>query len=79
MFGEEEYYYKMINAGAKGFVLKSCNTENYTPTTVWDQNFPLELSGTSIDPVYRRAYLQKRENTSKGRKAKAKMTFRLIG
>lgn len=23
MFGDEEYYYKMINAGAKGFVLKS--------------------------------------------------------
>lgn len=23
MFGEEEYYYKMINAGAKGFILKN--------------------------------------------------------
>ncbi len=23
MFGDEEYYYKMINAGAKGFILKS--------------------------------------------------------
>jgi DNA-binding NarL/FixJ family response regulator len=25
MFGEENYYYKMVNAGVKGFLLKSCD------------------------------------------------------
>lgn len=64
---------------SKGFVLKSCDDENYTPTTVWETDFPLELSGTSIDPIYRRAFLNKRQMTSKGRKSRAKMTFRLIG
>lgn len=64
---------------SKGFVLGACDTTNYTPTTVWNQDFPLELSGTSIDPIYRRAYLTKRESEAKGRKSKAKMTFQLIG
>jgi len=64
---------------SRGYVLKSCNDENYTPTTGWNQEFPLELSGTSIDPIYRRAYLNNRELESKGRKSKAKMTFLLIG
>jgi DNA-binding NarL/FixJ family response regulator len=27
MFGEEEYYYKMIDAGVKGFVLKNSNID----------------------------------------------------
>jgi len=27
MFGDEEYYYKMINAGAKGFILKSSSKD----------------------------------------------------
>lgn len=64
---------------SKGFVLKSCNDEDYVPDTSWNQTFPIELSGTSIDPVYRRAFLAKREMTSTSRKAKAKMTFKLIG
>jgi len=64
---------------SKGYVLKSCNDENYTPTNTWNGTFPLELSGTSIDPIYRRAYLIERGMESKGRKAKAKMTFKLIG
>jgi len=62
-----------------GFVLKSCNTDDYTPTTVWNQTFPIELSGTSIDPIYRRAYMLKRKIESKGRKTKSSMTFKLIG
>lgn len=63
---------------SKGYVLKSCNETNYVPTTSWDTEFPIELSGTSIDPIYRRAFLQKRKTTSKGRKSKANMNFRLI-
>ena len=64
---------------SKGFVLKSCDDDNYEPTTSWDTEFPIELSGTSIDPIYRRAYLTKREMTSKSRRSKATMTFKLIG
>ena len=64
---------------SKGFVLKSCNDEDYTPSITWDTEFPLELSGTSIDPIYRRAYLKKRALTSKSRRSKAKMEFLLIG
>lgn len=30
MFGEEEYYYKMINAGAKGFLLKNSGIDEVT-------------------------------------------------
>lgn len=30
MFGEEEYYYKMINAGAKGFLLKNSEIDEVT-------------------------------------------------
>ena len=64
---------------SKGYVLKSCDETDYEPTTSWDTEFPIELSGTSIDPIYRRAYLTKRNMTSKGRRSKATMTFRLIG
>ena len=65
---------------SKGFVLKSCNDEDYEPAaTSWNINFPLELSGTSIDPIYRRAYLKKRALESKSRRSKAKLTFQLIG
>ncbi len=62
-----------------GFVLKSCNDEDYVPTTAWNQTFPIELAGTSIDPIYRRAYLQKRAMESKGRRARATLAFTLIG
>lgn len=64
---------------SKGFVLGACDTSNYTPSGGWNTEFPLELSGTSIDPIYRRAYLKKRAMTSSGRKAKAKLEFRLVG
>ncbi len=30
MYGEEEYYYKMINAGAKGFILKNSDIDEVT-------------------------------------------------
>lgn len=64
---------------SKGFVLKSCNDDNYAPTVTWNTEFPLELSGTSIDPVFRRAYLKTRKLESKSRRSKAKLTFQLIG
>lgn len=64
---------------SKGYVLKSCDDEDYTPTETWDTEFPIELSGTSIDPIYRRAHLLKRNMTSKSRRSKATMTFKLIG
>ena len=61
-------------------VLKSCDDEDYEITTnTWDANFPIELSGTSIDPIYRRAFLNKRTMESKGRKARSTMQFTLIG
>ena len=65
---------------SKGIVLKSCNDDDYTPTiSGWDGNFPLELSGTSIDPIYRRAYLKKREINTSSNKSKMKLEFILIG
>ena len=30
MFGEEDYYYEMINAGAKGFLLKNSDIKDVT-------------------------------------------------
>lgn len=62
-----------------GFVLGACDVEDYTHTNTWNQSFPIELSGTSIDPIYRRAFLTKRAMESKGRRSKATMTFQLIG
>jgi len=62
-----------------GFVLKSCNDEDYQPQWAWNTTFPLELSGTSIDPIYRRAYLKERKLESKNRRSKATLTFLLIG
>jgi len=64
---------------SKGFVLKSCNTEDYDVTTSFDTEFPIELSGTSIDPIYRRAYLLERKSEHSSRRSKATLKFRLIG
>lgn len=65
---------------SKGFVLKSCDTEDYSNNiTNWVSDFPIELSGSSIDPIYRRAYLKKRAMTHRGHRAKAVMDFTLIG
>lgn len=65
---------------SKGFVLKSCDDTDYeVDTGSWYQDFPLQLSGTSIDPIYRRAYLQKRAYTSRGRRAASTLDFMLIG
>ena len=64
---------------SKGFVLKSCDDTDYVPTETWDTTFPIELSGTSIDPIYRRAYLKERKMTSKSRRSKATLEFKLIG
>lgn len=38
MFGEEEYYYKMINAGAKGFLLKNSGIDEVTDAIFQVQN-----------------------------------------
>lgn len=64
---------------SKGFILKSCNDTDYTPEISWNIDFPIELSGTSIDPIYRRAFLQKRQIESRHMRSKAKLTFLLIG
>ena len=65
---------------SKGFVLKSCDDLDYDiDTGGWYSQFPLQLSGTSIDPIYRRAYMVKREIQNKGNRAKATMEFVLIG
>jgi len=64
---------------SKGFVLKSCDDELYDTSAGWLPDFPLELSGTSIDPIYRRAFLKKRKIESDSLRAKSSMTFKLIG
>jgi hypothetical protein len=65
---------------SKGYCLKSCDTDDYeVDTGGWYEDFPIQLSGTSIDPIYRRAFLIKRKQTQKGNRAKATMEFTLIG
>lgn len=78
---------KMVDEGqldavmfSKAHVLKACDTEyDIVEDNGWDADFPIELSGTSINPIYRRSYLQKRVTESKGMRAKATMSFLLIG
>ena len=64
---------------SKGYVLKSCDDDNYDNSTAWIPEFPLKLSGVSVDPIYRKAFLTKRGLESKGARARSKMTFELIG
>jgi DNA-binding NarL/FixJ family response regulator len=35
MFGDEDYYYQMINAGAKGFLLKDCKSHELIEAITW--------------------------------------------
>jgi len=65
---------------SKGFVLESCDTEDYDNNiSTWVSDFPIELSGSSIDPIHRRAYLKQRKIESKSYRAKSVMEFLLIG
>ncbi len=65
---------------SKGFVLESCDTEDYdNDISTWVSDFPIELSGSSIDPIHRRAYLKQRKIESKSHRAKSTMEFLLIG
>ena len=65
---------------SKGFVLESCDTEEYdNDITNWVSDFPIELSGSSIDPIHRRGFLKKRNLKVRGNRAKAVMDFTLIG
>lgn len=62
-----------------GYILKSCNTEQYAYTGLWDGSFPLGFSGASVYPSKKRASLAKRKLTSRGRKTKTSMVFELLG
>ena len=62
-----------------GYILKSCNTESYEYTGLWDGSFPLGFSGASVYPSKKRASLAKRKLTSRGRKTKTSMVFELLG
>lgn len=65
---------------SSGYVLRSCDDENYdNDVTGWQANFPIQLSGSSIDPIYRRGYLAKRILEASGLKNKSTMDFLLIG
>ncbi len=72
MFGEEEYYYKMINAGAKGFLLKNSEIneviEAINQVNIGNSYFSQELLYNVIknfkphkEPVDEMAKLSKRE------------------
>ena len=62
-----------------GYILKSCNTEQYAYTGLWDGSFPLGFNGASVYPSKKRASLAKRKLTSRGRKTKTSMIFELLG
>jgi|TARA_R110000787_G_scaffold180388_2_gene292505 hypothetical protein len=62
-----------------GYILKSCNTEQYSHSSLWDGSFPLGFSGASVYPSKKRASLAKRKLTSRGRKTKTSMVFELLG
>jgi hypothetical protein len=62
-----------------GYILKSCNTEQYEYTGLWDGSFPVGFSGASVYPSKKRASLAKRKLTSRGRKTKTSMIFELLG
>lgn len=62
-----------------GYILKSCNTEQYEYAGLWDGTFPLGFSGASVYPSKKRASLAKRKLTSRGRKTKTSMIFELLG
>ena len=62
-----------------GYILKSCNTEQYAYTGLWDGSFPLGFNGASVYPSKKRASLAKRKLTSRGRKTKTSMVFELLG
>lgn len=62
-----------------GYILKSCNTEQYAYEGLWDGSFPLGFNGASVYPSKKRASLSKRKLTSRGRKTKTSMVFELLG
>ena len=62
-----------------GYILKSCNTEQYAYSGLWNGSFPLGFSGASVYTSKKRASLSKRKLTSRGRKTKTSMVFELLG
>jgi len=69
MYGEEEYYYKMVEAGAKGFLLKNSDISEVKEAllTVKKGNnyFSQELLQNVIHKIKRREYETKSANLSK--------------
>ena len=63
-----------------GYVIKSCDENDYSVNhNEWQGDFPIGLSGGSIDPIYRLGSLDKREMSSRRDRTKAKFKFQMIG
>jgi len=69
MYGEEEYYYKMVEAGAKGFLLKSSDISEVKEALLTVKKgsnyFSQELLHNVIQKIKRREYETKSANLSK--------------
>ena len=69
MYGEEEYYYKMVEAGAKGFLLKDSDISEVKEAILTVKKgssyFSQELLQNVIQKIKRREYESKSANLSK--------------
>jgi DNA-binding NarL/FixJ family response regulator len=69
MYGEEEYYYKMVDAGAKGFLLKDSNISEVKEAIITVKKggsyFSQELLHHVIQKIKRREHESKSANLSK--------------
>jgi DNA-binding NarL/FixJ family response regulator len=69
MYSEEEYYYKMVDAGAKGFLLKDSNISEVKEAILTVRNggsyFSQELLHNVIQKIKRREHENKSANLSK--------------
>lgn len=72
MYGEEEYYYKMVDAGAKGFLLKDSDISEVKEAIITVQKggnfFSQELLYSVIQKIKHREHESKSANLSKREK-----------
>jgi len=67
-------------AHSYAYILKSCDDDNYqVDQNAWQGDFPIELGGNSVDPVYRRAVLKERTLTTKRGVTRQEFIFKLLG
>lgn len=61
---EDGSFYQILSSPA--LVVKACDTSNYNiPRTSWVGDFPIQLGGNTIDPIYRLAKIKERSMTTK--------------